>query len=219
MIKSTTLPGKREIQRQANKDKLYGAMSYFLDHKQYDNVRVRNICNQAGLKTSSFYNLYGSFDIFIFNYLADSFYAYLKTEHNLIQKSKGLSGICVLYMLFDDFFYEKKGIVFTHFFMTNYASSLSLVNYMKLDNDSVRAIKIKSREFYQEAVDMKEIKSSYDPTLIFTYLDCVASGSLYTWCNMDGKVSLHELNYFLISEFFKNQLTDNYYKMLKKTFL
>src|SRR5574344_1221346 len=193
MIKSTTLPGKREIQRQENKDKLYGAMNYFLDHKQYDKIRVRNICNQAELKTSSFYNLYQSFDIFIFNYLADSFYSYLKTEHNLIKKSKGLTGIILLYMLFDDFFYEKKGIVFTKFFISKFAASLSLVNYINLDNDSVRSIKKKSSELFQEAVDLKEIKSSYDPLVIFIYLDCISSGSLYTWCNMNGKISLHQM--------------------------
>ena len=219
MNKSSTLQGKREIQRQANKDKLYKAIDYFLDHKQYEKVRVRNICTQAGLKTSSFYNIYRSFDIFIFNYLADSFYSYLRTEHDLIQKSKGLSGIILLYMLFDDFFYEKKGIVFTNFFIKQYSASLSLVNYINLDNDSVHAIKNKSRELFQEAVDMKEIKSSYDPLVIFTYLDCIASGSLYTWCNLNGKVSLHKMNQFLISDFFKTQLTDDFYKMLKKTFL
>lgn len=219
MDKSDKIQGKRELQRQSNKDRLYEAMDFFLDGGQYDEIRVRNICLRAELKTSSFYNIYDSFDVFIFNYLADSFYSYLRTEHDMIQKSKGLEGIMLLYTLFDDFFYEKKGVVFTSFFMRKYGASLSLANYMQLDNDAVRAVKTKSAELFHEAVEMNEIKASYDPVVIFTYLDCIASGSLYTWCNMGGKVSLHEMNMLLLSGFFKTQLTDDFYTMLKKTFL
>lgn len=215
MDKSTESIGKRALQNQINKKNIYAAMRHYLEKGQYDKITVRNICDAADLKTSSFYHIYDSFENFVYFFLADEFYDYLIAHERRLHQLNGIEKIISCYLFFIDFSHEK-GIEYSRFFQKAYGMSLSIFNYSSLDNESIRTMREKLRSYYAEAVRLGEISYKYDDDVIFIYLDLIISSHLFAWCNMNGKIDIKRLTCLFFDRFFKS-LNDDMYDLLAKS--
>ena len=209
------IPGKRASHNKELRKNIYSAVAYYLENKLYESITVRGICSRANIKTSSFYNLYGSLESFLFEYLIDVFDTYATESGRKKTNVRGVAKIIEGYMLFAKFA-DNKGVEYIQFFQKQYGVALLVSNYRLSENPVVSKIKHEFDIAYHEAVCLNEIDAKVESSVIFSYLDMIVYANLFNWCNNGGRINLLGITEFFLMDFLKSGITNEKIKILKK---
>ena len=213
MEKNNTLsPGKRLTNSLNLRKKIYDLVTDYLANEQYASITIRNICAQTEITASSFYNLYQTFDKFLCEYTIDQFYTFTLAHKNT-NSLRGLKKIQYNYELVAQFA-QQKGITYVQFLQQQCCKTLSIVNYRKIESETMSKIKIEDDIAYHEAICLNEISPNYKYEVLFTYMDLLVSSSLFNWCNSNGEIQLEDLINLLITDFLHFELNNERYKYI-----
>ena len=90
----------REERAQATREKLLEAAIELVNQYGMKYLTVRNICDEAGVSTGSFYNLFDSKDDLVFYYLQNVFTEYKQQVENDASQHSSLEKIILIYRFY-----------------------------------------------------------------------------------------------------------------------
>jgi len=187
----------RQLQALNTKNRIYKTAIELMDKKEYENIRIDDICKKAGVSVGSFYNCFKSKnDILIEIYIRADAYFLKEVANNLYS----LHAIDKVIEYFD--YYAKYNIKVG-------------INTMKLLYNSNNKLFISKGRYMQNLLEIiiekgqekNEISDEMSPEGMTEYLFIAARGITYNWCLYDGEYDLLEaMNNYMnrLIKIFKN---------------
>lgn len=206
--------GKRAERNLELRKQMKTLLVRYLGVGDFSAITIRNLCKQAHITPSSFYNMYGALENFLCDYLVEDLFQYA-AAHTAPKSVQGVERIIYDYQIAARYS-ESRGIEYARFFQTQYSKTNAMRAYYRLDSPIVVRIEMEHLATYHEAVCLKEIDSSYRSEVIFRYLDLTIASAVFTWCNIDGKMNLQKYIALLLNNFFSLELNDKTYSVIKR---
>ncbi|WP_251197652.1 TetR/AcrR family transcriptional regulator [Anaerotardibacter muris] len=149
-------------------------------------LTIRNICDEAGISTGSFYNLFDDKDDLIAYYLSNIFTSYKQKAEDLAETHTALERVVLIYRFYIDCVLET-GIEF----ITGLYSSITNPAFNFLERDADKELVLdRVRQDLEEGVTSGEVKADLDINEALLRIAIIITGSIYYWCAFEGRIDL-----------------------------
>lgn len=176
----------QETRAQITRDKLLKAAVDIVNKYGMKHFTVRNICDEAGLSTGSFYNLFESKDELVSYYLK---YVFLSYKEKATQEAEPYNSIekCLLIYRYYVACCKKAGL---EFMSAVYAANTNPVfNFMDRTSDEELVLD-RVREYIEEGKASGELRSDVGTDQILLNIASIVTGSIFYWCVFEGDVDI-----------------------------
>lgn len=176
----------QETRAQVTREKLLETAIELVNQHGMRYLTIRNICDEAGISTGSFYNLFDGKDDLIAYYLRDVFTSYKQKAEEEALGHTALERIILIYRFYIDCVLET-GLEF----ITGLYSSITNPVFNFLDREAEEELVLgRVRQDLEEGIAAGEIKSTIDVNEVLLRIAIIITGSIYYWCAFDGRIDL-----------------------------
>lgn len=186
MIRRNDYVSVHETRAQVTREKLLKAAIKLVNRDGMKQLTVRNICDEAGLSTGSFYNLFSGKEDLISYYLKYAFVPYKEKALEENEHHNPVECILVIYRAYV-IYCKDMGLEFVSGL---YASNHNpFFDFMHRDSDDDFII-ANVRSYIDEAKEQGLIRSDVDTDESLLRIAAASTGLMFYWCVFDGKIDV-----------------------------
>lgn len=186
MIRRNQYVSVHDTRAQVTREKLLKAAMKLVNRDGMKQLTVRNICDEAGLSTGSFYNLFSGKEDLISYYLKYSFAPYREraaeegAKYNAVER-------CLLIYRFYVQFVKEMGLEFVSgLYASNHNPFFDFL-HRDQDDDFIMA---SVRSYLEEGIQNGLIRDDIDINESLLRIAAASTGLLFYWCVFDGQIDL-----------------------------
>jgi AcrR family transcriptional regulator len=176
----------REHNTQVTREKILKATIKLKNKYGVKYLTVRNVCEEAGVSTGSFYHLFDSKDDLILCYMQHIFANYRKETEADIEKHTALERIALGYRFYINCIIDT-GVEFT----TSLYGGINnpAFNFLERKQDQEMVLDY-VKEYLIEGKKSGEIKQEIDLNTTLLDIAAMMTGIIYYWCVFEGRIDL-----------------------------
>ena len=186
MIRRNEYVSVHETRAQVTREKLLKAAIKLVNRDGMKQLTVRNICDEAGLSTGSFYNLFSGKEDLISYYLK---YAFVPYREKALEKSEPYNPVERILIIYRAYVVYCKDMGL-EFVSGLYASNHNpFFDFLHRDSDDDFIIAT-VRSHIDEAKKQGLIRKEVDTNESLLRIAAASTGLLFYWCVFNGKIDL-----------------------------
>ena len=186
MIRRNEYVSVHETRAQVTREKLLKAAIKLVNRDGMKQLTVRNICDEAGLSTGSFYNLFSGKEDLISYYLKYAFVPYREKALVESEPYNPIERILIIYRAYV-VYCKDMGLEFVSGL---YASNHNpFFDFLHRDSDDDFIIAT-ARSYIDEAKKQGLIRKEVDTDESLLRIAAASTGLLFYWCVFNGKIDL-----------------------------
>lgn len=186
MIRRNEYVSVHETRAQVTREKLLKAAIKLVNRDGMKQLTVRNICDEAGLSTGSFYNLFSGKEDLISYYLKYAFVPYREKALVESEPYNPIERILIIYRAYV-VYCKDMGLEFVSGL---YASNHNpFFDFLHRDSDDDFII-VTVRSYIDEAKKQGLIRKEVDTDESLLRIAAASTGLLFYWCVFNGKIDL-----------------------------
>ena len=186
MIRRNEYVSVHEMRAQVTREKLLKAAVKLVNRDGMKQLTVRNICDEAGLSTGSFYNLFSGKEDLISYYLKYAFVPYREKALVESEPYNPIERILIIYRAYV-VYCKDMGLEFVSGL---YASNHNpFFDFLHRDSDDDFIIAT-VRSYIDEAKKQGLIRKEVDTDESLLRIAAASTGLLFYWCVFNGKIDL-----------------------------
>lgn len=186
MIRRNEYVSVHETRAQVTREKLLKAAIKLVNRDGMKQLTVRNICDEAGLSTGSFYNLFSGKEDLISYYLKYAFVPYREKALEESEPYNPVERILIIYRAYV-VYCKDMGLEFVSGL---YASNHNpFFDFLHRDSDDDFIIAT-VRSYIDEAKKQGLIRKEVDTDESLLRIAAASTGLLFYWCVFNGKIDL-----------------------------
>lgn len=167
-------------------------------------LTIRNICDEAGISTGSFYNLFDGKDDLVAYYLRDVFTSYKQKAEEEASGHTSLERIILIYRFYIECVLET-GLEF----ITGLYSSITNPVFNFLEREAEDELVLgRVRQDLEEGIAAGEVNEVLDVDEALLRIAIIITGSIYYWCAFDGRVDLAYQADSMLKDYLRTIATD-----------
>lgn len=194
----------RESRTQATREKLLEAAIELVNQYGMKYLTVRNICEEAGLSTGSFYNLFDSKDDLVFYYLQNVFTEYKQKAEEDASPYSSLEKVALIYRFYLQCVLETGLEFITGLYAANTNPTF---NFLERDPENEMVLD-RVKDYLIEGKASGEIRSDVDINTALLRIGVIITGNIYYWCVFGGRIDLASLTDEMLQDYLKSLATD-----------
>lgn len=186
MIRRNQYVSVHETRAQVTREKLLKAAIKLVHHNGMKQLTVRNICDEAGLSTGSFYNLFSGKEDLISYYLKYAFAPYREKALEGSDEYGPVERVLLLYRAYVEYC-KDMGLEFVSGL---YASNHNpFFDFMHRDAEDDFII-VSVRNYLAEAIELGIVRDDVDLDEAMLRIAAASTGLLFYWCVFDGDIDI-----------------------------
>ncbi len=190
----------RESRAQATREKLLEAAIELVNQYGMKYLTVRNICEEAGLSTGSFYNLFDSKDDLVFYYLQNVFTSYKQKAEEDASTSSSLEKVALIYRFYIQCVLETGLEFITGLYAANTNPTF---NFLERDPESEMVLD-RVKDYLIEGKAAGEVRSDVDINTALLRIGVIITGNIYYWCVFEGRIDLANHTDAMLQDYLKS---------------
>lgn len=186
MIRWNQYVSVHETRAQVTREKLLKAAIKLVNRDGMKQLTVRNICDEAGLSTGSFYNLFSGKEDLISYYLKYAFAPYREKALEGSDEYGPVERVLLLYRAYVEYC-KDMGLEFVSGL---YASNHNpFFDFMHRDAEDDFII-VSVRNYLAEAIELGIVRDDVDLDEAMLRIAAASTGLLFYWCVFDGDIDI-----------------------------
>lgn len=194
----------RESRAQATREKLLEAAIELVNQYGMKYLTVRNICEEAGLSTGSFYNLFDSKDDLVFYYLQNVFTSYKQKAEEDASTYSSLEKVALIYRFYIQCVLETGLEFITGLYAANTNPTF---NFLERDPENEMVLD-RVKDYLIEGKATGEVRSDVDINSALLRIGVIITGNIYYWCVFEGRIDLASHTDAMLQDYLKSLATD-----------
>lgn len=204
LTKKKNYVSPREGRSQATREKLLEAAIELVNQYGMKYLTVRNICEEAGLSTGSFYNLFDSKDDLVFYYLQNVFTKYKQKAEEDAAGYSSLEKVALIYRFYIQCVLETGLEFITGLYAANTNPTF---NFLERDPENEMVLN-RVKEYLIEGKAAGEVRSDIDINTALLRIGVIITGMIYYWCVFAGRIDLATQTDQMLQGYLKTLSTD-----------
>lgn len=191
MIRRNEYVSVHDTRAQVTREKLLKAAIKLVNRDGMKQLTVRNICDEAGLSTGSFYNLFSGKEDLISYYLKYAFTPYREKALEESEKYNPVERCLVIYRAFVRYC-KDMGIEFVSgLYASNHNPFFDFMHRDTQDDFIIATVRV----YIEEAKELGLIREDVETNEVLLRIAAASTGLLFYWCVFDGKIDVdYEVN-------------------------
>lgn len=191
MIRRNQYVSVHETRAQVTREKLLKAAIKLVNRDGMKQLTVRNICDEAGLSTGSFYNLFSGKEDLISYYLK---YAFAPYREKAVEEGKQygpIERILILYRAYVEYC-EDMGLEFVSgLYASNHNPFFDFLHRDAKDDFIIASV----RNYLEEGIEQGLVRNDIDLDEAMLRIAAASTGLLFYWCVFEGDIDIeHEVD-------------------------
>lgn len=176
----------QESHAQVTREKLLETAIDLVNQHGMRYLTIRNICDEAGISTGSFYNLFDGKDDLVAYYLRNIFTSYKQEAEELAIGHTSLERIILIYRFYIDCVLET-GLEF----ISGLYSSINNPVFNFLEREAEEELVLgRVRQDLEEGLAAGEILDTVNANEVLLRIAIIITGSIFYWCAFNGRIDL-----------------------------
>lgn len=176
----------QESRTQVTREKLLETAIDLVNQHGMRYLTIRNICDEAGISTGSFYNLFDGKDDLVAYYLRNVFTSYKQKAEELAIGHTSLERIILIYRFYIDCVLET-GLEF----ISGLYSSINNPVFNFLEREAEEELVLgRVRQDLEEGLAAGEVLDTINVNEVLLRIAIIITGSIFYWCAFNGRVDL-----------------------------
>ncbi len=175
-----------ETRAQVTREKLLKAAIKLVNRDGMKQLTVRNICDEAGLSTGSFYNLFSGKEDLISYYLK---YAFTPYREKAVEDAEGFNPIERILVIYRAYvkYCEDMGIEFVSgLYASNHNPFFDFIHRDAKEDFIIASV----RQYLQDGIDEGLVRADIDLDEALLRIAAASTGMLFYWCVFEGNIDL-----------------------------
>lgn len=194
----------QEKRTQITREKLLETAIDLVDRYGMSSLTIRNICDEAGISTGSFYNLFDNKDELIAYYLRDVLTEYKNKAEEQASGHTSLEKVILIYRFYIECVLET-GIEF----ITGLYSSITNPVFNFLEREAEEELVLGHvRQDLEEGIAVGEVKETIDINEALLRIAIIITGNIYYWCTFNGRIDLAYQADSMLQNYLRSLSTD-----------
>lgn len=194
----------QEKRTQITREKLLETAIDLVDRYGMSSLTIRNICDEAGISTGSFYNLFDNKDELIAYYLRDVLTEYKNKAEEQASGHTSLEKVILIYRFYIECVLET-GIEF----ITGLYSSITNPVFNFLEREAEEELVLGHvRQDLEEGIAVGEVKDTIDINEALLRIAIIITGNIYYWCTFNGRIDLAYQADSMLQNYLRSLSTD-----------
>ena len=191
MIRRNEYVSVHDTRAQVTREKLLKAAIKLVNRDGMKQLTVRNICDEAGLSTGSFYNLFSGKEDLISYYLKYAFTPYREKALEESEKYNPVERCLVIYRAYVRYC-KDMGIEFVSgLYASNHNPFFDFMLRDTQDDFIIATVRV----YIEEAKELGLIRKDVETDEVLLRIAAASTGLLFYWCVFDGKIDVdYEVN-------------------------
>ena len=186
MIRRNEYVSVHETRAQVTREKLLKAAIKLVNRDGMKQLTVRNICDEAGLSTGSFYNLFSGKEDLISYYLKYAFTPYREKAMEASEKYNPVERILIIYRAYV-VYCKDMGLEFVSgLYASNHNPFFDFLHRDTEDDFIIASV----RSYIDEAKEAGLIRKDVDTDESLLRIAAASTGLMFYWCVFEGKIDL-----------------------------
>lgn len=191
MIRRNQYVSVHETRAQVTREKLLKAAIKLVNRDGMKQLTVRNICDEAGLSTGSFYNLFSGKEDLISYYLK---YAFAPYREKAVEEGKQygpIERILILYRAYVEYC-KDMGLEFVSgLYASNHNPFFDFLHRDAKDDFIIASV----RSYLEEGIEQGLVRDDIDLDEAMLRIAAASTGLLFYWCVFEGDIDIeHEVD-------------------------
>lgn len=191
MIRRNQYVSVHETRAQVTREKLLKAAIKLVNRDGMKQLTVRNICDEAGLSTGSFYNLFSGKEDLISYYLK---YAFAPYREKAVEEGKQygpIERILILYRAYVEYC-KDMGLEFVSgLYASNHNPFFDFLHRDAKDDFIIASV----RNYLEEGIEQGLVRNDIDLDEAMLRIAAASTGLLFYWCVFEGDIDIeHEVD-------------------------
>ena len=186
MIRRNQYVSVHDTRAQVTREKLLKAAMKLVNRDGMSKLTVRNICDEAGLSTGSFYNLFSGKEDLISYYLKYSFAPYRERAVEEGAKYNAVERCLLIYRYYVQFVKEMGLEFVSGLYASNHNPFFDFL-HRDPDDDFIMA---SVRSYLEEGIQEGLIRDDIEINEALLRIAAASTGLLFYWCVFEGKIDL-----------------------------
>lgn len=191
MIRRNQYVSVHETRAQVTREKLLKAAIKLVNRDGMKQLTVRNICDEAGLSTGSFYNLFSGKEDLISYYLK---YAFAPYREKAVEEGKQygpIERILILYRVYVEYC-KDMGLEFVSgLYASNHNPFFDFLHRDAKDDFIIASV----RNYLEEGIEQGLVRNDIDLDEAMLRIAAASTGLLFYWCVFEGDIDIeHEVD-------------------------
>lgn len=186
MIRRNQYVSVHETRAQVTREKLLKAAIKLVNRDGMKQLTVRNICNEAGLSTGSFYNLFSGKEDLISYYLKYAFAPYREKALEDAESYNVVERVLVIYRAYVQYCMDMGLEFVSGLYASNHNPFFDFIHRDAEDDFIIATVRTYIDQGKEEGLIRKEIDT--DEALL--RIAAASTGLLFYWCVFEGKIDL-----------------------------
>lgn len=176
----------QDVRTQVTREMLLDSTIELVNRDGMSALTIRNICDEVGISTGSFYNLFDGKDELIAYFLRNIFASYKEEAESLASGRTPLERIILMYRFYIDCVMEA-GLEF----ISGLYSSITnpVFNFLEREDEEEIVLE-RVRQYLEEGIAEGEVNPDIDINQVLLHVAVIITGNIYYWCAFDGRVDL-----------------------------
>lgn len=176
----------QDVRTQITREMLLDSTIDLVNREGMSALTIRNICDEIGISTGSFYNLFDGKDELIAYFLRNIFASYKQEAESLADNHSALERIILMYR-----FYIKCVMEAGLEFISCLYSSITnpVFNFLERE-DEEEVVLGRVRQYLEEGIADGEVQPDIDINQVLLHVAVIITGNIYYWCAFEGRVDL-----------------------------
>ena len=176
----------QDSRAQVTREKLLETAIELVNQHGMRYLTIRNICDEAGISTGSFYNLFDGKDDLVAYYLRNVFTSYKQKAEELAIGHTSLERITLIYRFYIDCVLET-GLEF----ISGLYSSINNPVFNFLEREAEEELVLgRVRQDLEEGLAAGEILDTANVNEVLLRIAIIITGSIFYWCAFNGRIDL-----------------------------
>jgi AcrR family transcriptional regulator len=176
----------QESHAQVTREKLLETAIDLVNQHGMRYLTIRNICDEAGISTGSFYNLFDGKDDLVAYYLRNVFTSYKQKAEELAVGHTSLERIILIYRFYIDCVLET-GLEF----ISGLYSSINNPVFNFLEREVEKELVLgRVRQDLEAGLAAGEIVDTIKVNEVLLRIAIIITGSIFYWCAFNGRIDL-----------------------------
>lgn len=176
----------QESREQVTREKLLETAIDLVNRHGMRYLTIRNICDEAGISTGSFYNLFDGKDDLVAYYLRNIFTSYKQEAEELAIGHTSLERIILIYRFYIDCVLET-GLEF----ISGLYSSINNPVFNFLEREAEEELVLgRVRQDLEEGLAAGEVLDTVNVNEVLLRIAIIITGSIFYWCAFNGRIDL-----------------------------
>ena len=191
MIRRNQYVSVHETRAQVTREKLLKAAIKLVNRDGMKQLTVRNICDEAGLSTGSFYNLFSGKEDLISYYLKYAFAPYREKSVEEGKQYGPIERILILYRAYVEYC-KDMGLEFVSgLYASNHNPFFDFLHRDAKDDFIIASV----RSYLEEGIEQGLVRDDIDLDEAMLRIAAASTGLLFYWCVFEGDIDIeHEVD-------------------------